>query len=243
MLVARPSTAMTSDATAMSNEVSRGTPFSLPPRPTMTLRRARSEMSSTRGQVIENGSMSRALPWLRWLSIIAASRLWAIDTAWVSPVRWRLKSSIGTTCELPPPAAPPLMPKVGPSEGWRMVAIVLLADPVHRLGEADRRQRLALAQRRRRHAGDDDELAVGLVLEAVEDVERDLGLVLAVLLDLVFEQSELGGNFADRLEGCFLCDLEVALHIIRLPQGSMVNVLVDRSAIESAAQCACSRAS
>ena len=30
-------------------------------------------------------------------SMAAASRLWATPTAWMSPVRWRLKSSIGTT--------------------------------------------------------------------------------------------------------------------------------------------------
>src|SRR5436190_10089929 len=40
--------------------------------------------------------------------------------AWTSPVRWRLKSSIGMTWLYPPPAAPPLIPKTGPSDGWRM---------------------------------------------------------------------------------------------------------------------------
>jgi len=38
----------------------------------------------------------------------------------MSPVRWRLKSSMGTTWLYPPPAAPPLMPKVGPMLGCRM---------------------------------------------------------------------------------------------------------------------------
>ena len=161
----------------------------------------------------KTGRSPASLPWLRWLSIIAASRLCAIETACVSPVRWRLKSSIGRTCELPPPAAPPLMPNVGPSEGWRIVGHRALADAVHRLRQADRRQRLALAQRRRRHAGDDDELAVGAVLESVEDFERDLGLVLPVVLNFVVQQSEIGSNFADRLEGCFLRDLKVALHL------------------------------
>ena len=41
----------------------------------------------------------------------------------MSPVKCKLKSSIGTTCAYPPPAAPPLIPKVGPSDGWR-IAIV-----------------------------------------------------------------------------------------------------------------------
>src|SRR3954453_8812580 len=88
-----------------------------------------------------------------------------------------------------------------------------LADAVHRLSQADRGQRLALAQRHRRHAGYDDELAVGAVLESVQDFERDFRLVLSVLLNLVFQQSELGSNLANWLEGCFLRDLKVALHL------------------------------
>src|SRR5579871_6283676 len=38
----------------------------------------------------------------------------------MSPVRWRLNSSIGIIWLYPPPAAPPLIPKVGPWLGWRM---------------------------------------------------------------------------------------------------------------------------
>src|SRR5437762_2634497 len=54
-----------------------------------------------------------------WRSTNAASMLLAAATAWKSPVKWRLRSSIGTTWVRPPPAAPPLMPKIGPSEGSR----------------------------------------------------------------------------------------------------------------------------
>ncbi len=43
--------------------------------------------------------------------------------AWKSPVKWRLMSSIGMTCAYPPPAAPPFMPKDGPSEGSRKQSI------------------------------------------------------------------------------------------------------------------------
>ena len=45
--------------------------------------------------------------------------LLAAATAWKSPVKWRFRSSIGTTWVRPPPAAPPLMPKIGPSDGSR----------------------------------------------------------------------------------------------------------------------------
>ncbi len=46
----------------------------------------------------------------------------------MSPVRWRLNSSIGTTWLMPPPAAPPLMPKVGPIDGCRMA--IVAEDPM-----------------------------------------------------------------------------------------------------------------
>src|SRR3954452_15739501 len=54
-----------------------------------------------------------------WRSTKAANMLLAAAMAWKSPVKWRLRSSIGTTCVSPPPAAPPLIPKMGPSEGSR----------------------------------------------------------------------------------------------------------------------------
>ncbi len=88
---------MTSDATVICHSDSRAGPFSLPPSPTMTLRIARSLMSTTRGHTIELGSMPSGFLWWRWLSRNAAARLWAAPIAWLSPVRWRLKSSMGMT--------------------------------------------------------------------------------------------------------------------------------------------------
>mmetsp|Transcript_3120 Transcript_3120/g.9608 ORF Transcript_3120/g.9608 Transcript_3120/m.9608 type:complete len:345 (-) Transcript_3120:385-1419(-) len=58
--------------------------------------------------------------WNMRVSIWAASRLLAAVIAWMSPVKCRLNTSIGTTCAYPPPAAPPLMPNVGPWLGCRM---------------------------------------------------------------------------------------------------------------------------
>src|SRR6266480_4101517 len=37
----------------------------------------------------------------------------------MSPVKWRLRSSIGTTWAYPAPAAPPLIPNTGPSDASR----------------------------------------------------------------------------------------------------------------------------
>ena len=54
---------------------------------------------------------------------MAARRLLAAVTACRSPVRWRLRFSKGTTWLYPPPAAPPLIPKVGPMEAWRMATV------------------------------------------------------------------------------------------------------------------------
>ena len=59
--------------------------------------------------------------WNILASIAAASRLFAAVMAWMSPVRCRLSDSIGMICEYPPPAAPPLIPKVGPWLGCRTV--------------------------------------------------------------------------------------------------------------------------
>ena len=49
----------------------------------------------------------------------AESRLFAAVIACRSPVKWRFRSSIGTTCAYPPPAAPPLTPNTGPSDASR----------------------------------------------------------------------------------------------------------------------------
>ena len=56
---------------------------------------------------------------------MAAKRLLADVMAWKSPVKCRLRSSIGTACAYPPPAAPPFMPKHGPSDGSLNAAIAL----------------------------------------------------------------------------------------------------------------------
>ena len=61
-------------------------------------RSARSLMSMQRRHEIESGSMSSSLPCRMCASSIAASRLFAAPIAWMSPVKWRFRSSIGTTC-------------------------------------------------------------------------------------------------------------------------------------------------
>src|SRR6266478_6647712 len=116
---ARQRAAMISDAEVIRNPPSRGTPSIRPPSPTMTLRSARSFTSRIRFHATWRTSMPSGLPWCTWLSSAAASRLWAEVIAWKSPVKCRLISSIGTTCDRPPPVPPPFMPSVGPIDGSR----------------------------------------------------------------------------------------------------------------------------
>ena len=61
-----------------------------------------------------------------WLSIIAESKLFAEVTAWISPVKCKLMSSIGAIWEYPPPVAPPFIPNTGPKDGSLKARIVLL---------------------------------------------------------------------------------------------------------------------
>ena len=111
--------AMTSEATVISKPSWRGMPLPTPPKPSTMLLNWRSFISTQRFQTMRRGSILRAFPCLMWLSSIAAHRLFAAPIAWKSPVKWRLMSSIGTTWAYPPPAAPPLIPKTGPSDGSR----------------------------------------------------------------------------------------------------------------------------
>ena len=89
---------MISEAAVITKPSWRGTPCALPPSPITVFRSSRSFTSSVRGHVIVCGSIPRALPWKIDASSAADSRLCAAVIAWKSPLKWRLISSIGTTC-------------------------------------------------------------------------------------------------------------------------------------------------
>ena len=78
------------------------------------------------------------------------------------------------------------------------------------LAQADGGGRLALAEGRRGDGRHVHVTALGAVLEPVEDVEVDLGLVLAVEVEVVLDEAELGGHFDDGVEGRRLGDVDVA---------------------------------
>ena len=94
----------------------------------------------------------------------------------------------------------------------------LLAHAVERIGEADARRRLALAGRRRVDGRDEDELAVRLVLHTRIRLRRDFRLVFSVKLQLIVRDAQLCGDLLNRTHLSFLCDFDIGLHIIILPQ-------------------------
>src|SRR2546427_3341789 len=114
---ARQRVAITSLAAVITNSSSRGTPCFGPPRPVTMLRSWRSFMSRHRGNKTRVGSMFSSFPWKMCASRIAATKLFAAPTAWMSPVKCRLISSVGRTWARLPPVAPPSVPKTGPTDG------------------------------------------------------------------------------------------------------------------------------
>src|SRR6185503_8356561 len=83
---------------------------------------------------------------------------------------------------------------------------------VERHREPDGRRRLALAERRRGDGRHVDVLAVGAAREPLHERQRDLGLVLAVQLELVLLDAEAGGDLRDGLHARALRDLEIRHH-------------------------------
>lgn len=69
------------------------------------------------------------------------------------------------------------------------------------LSETDSGRGLALSQRGRGDTGDDNVLSVLSVLQPVQNRELDLGLVLAVRLDLIRLQADLRRDVSDQLGG------------------------------------------
>ena len=114
----------------------RGNPLATPPSEVTTSRSARSFMSSTPAPSHAALVDLQLVTPVDWLSIIADSRLCAAVIAWKSPVKCRFMSSIGTTCAYPPPAAPPFIPKFGPSDASRMQIAAFWPIPVQAVAKA-----------------------------------------------------------------------------------------------------------
>src|SRR5262249_49358700 len=88
----------------------------------------------------------------------------------------------------------------------------LLADVVERVGEADRGGGLAFAGRRRRDRRHENELAVRPILERLDEIHRDLGLVVAEGLEIFRREAErLACDLENRPLLRRLGDLDVGL--------------------------------
>jgi hypothetical protein len=98
------------------------------------------------------------------------------------------------------------MPKVGPCEGWR------IAQHAQALGQAQGRGGLALAQRRRRDGRHVDVLALRPVRKLLKHIQVDLGLVLAVQVQVVHRQADRLRHLNDGAQLDRLRDLQVTRH-------------------------------
>src|SRR5436309_16108342 len=80
--------------------------------------------------------------------------------------------------------------EAGPERGLANAEHRLLAEMVERVGEADRGGGLALARRRRGDRRNQDQPAVGAILQRLDEVHRHLGLVVAVRLEVLRRDAE-----------------------------------------------------
>ena len=92
-----------------------------------------------------------------------------------------------------------------------------LADMVERVAQPHRRGGLALPRRSGCHRRYQDQLGVGPGFQVVEVLQRDLGLVMPVGLEMLLGDAELRQrDLGDALELCLLCDFDVGGHSLLL---------------------------
>ena len=156
--------------------------------------------------------MPSSLPWNTCASMNADSRLLADVIACRSPVKWRFRSSIGTTCAKPPPAAPPLTPKIGPSDGSRRQRIGLRPMWPRPCASATEEVVLPSPAGVGVIAVTFTILRIGPVAQAGDRRQLDLRLVAAVQLDLVLVETGRVRDLDDRLHLMVLGDLQARLH-------------------------------
>src|SRR6476619_3905800 len=85
---------------------------------------------------------------------------------------------------------------------------------IERIGKADRRRGVALARRGRRDRRNQDQLAVGTVLERFDVLHRHLGLVVAIGLEVLRPDAELvARHIEDQSLRGRLRDLDVGLRV------------------------------
>jgi hypothetical protein len=136
---------------------------------------------------------------------------------------------------------PALDAEAGPERRLAQAQHRLLADVVERVGEADRGRGLAFAGRRRIDRGDEDELAVGLLRQRLDVAHRNLGLVVAVGLEIFFADAEFFLGDVDDAPGLRgLGDFNIGFRTLMLRGGHCGGALALRKGIRRSA-CRCRR--
>src|SRR5210317_126377 len=86
----------------------------------------------------------------------------------------------------------------------------LLANEVHGIAQSDGRRRFALAGRRWRHSRNENQLAVLVLGDCLDEVRTDFRLVMTIGNQVVRRNTEIFGNFLDGLQCCRLGNLNIA---------------------------------
>ena len=172
----------------------------------MQLRSARSFMSIVRGQVMRRGSMFERVALLQMIvEHRREQRMRARDRV---KVAGEMQVDVVHRHHLRVPAArrAALHAEHRPEARLANAERDLLAHSPQRLRESDGDRALPFSGRRRVRRRDDDEPAANRPLR---DVERNLRLVLAVQIELVALDTQLGGDVLDRTHLDGLCDFDV----------------------------------
>ena len=208
--VARARIAITSLATVITVSVSRGTPFSRPPRPmTICADRPVADVDDPRPEDRQGIDPERVLV---VEAVVEERRGEVVRRADGVDVAGQVEVEVLHRDDLAVAATggAALDPEDRPERRLADRDRGPFADPVEALGEPDRGRGLALAERRRRDRRDQDVLAARVRrLEPLDGPEADLRLDRPVELQLVLGQAELGRDVDDPARRDRAGDLEV----------------------------------
>ena len=100
--------------------------------------------------------------------------------------------------------------ETGPQRRLAQAGHRALAETAEAVHKADRCGRLALPRGRRRDRGDQDELAVRAVFQAVDEIVGKLGFVRAIVEERIAGNVDLAADLGDRLHFCVAGYLDIA---------------------------------
>jgi hypothetical protein len=138
-----------------------------------------------------------------WLSMSAASKLCAAPIAWKSPVKWH------DLC-IAAPGCATFHAETRPEAGLTKANERVLADLVHAITEANRRGRLPFASRRRRHGGNQDQLARLLIGAGFDEIRGNLGFIVTKRDQRIIGDAQPFSDLINGLESCRLGNFDIA---------------------------------